>query len=398
MNLSVTKLGVSGLPRSRGDGLPSVWLSRTPLVSGRSEVERVHQKMPWRIRFATAMTILGGLLLGSGQLIWESSAWAREPKLSRSEEDWTHEVFPVRTHDFGTVARGSKVRCVFPVVNKTADDLEIAEVRTKCGCTEVRVGARVVPPGTKTTIEAILDTTKFVGYKASGLTLVLKRPTFAEIDLNFTAFIRSEITLEPGQADFGVVPRGSGATLKMRLAYNGKRADWQVTRMRTQRAGIKATLDPRPRTKVSDPIEYDLTIALNPAVPAGPYKDEITISTNDPDTPEFLISVSAVVQSSLTVSPSVLNLGRTPAGSTLKRAVVIKGRAPFRVTGFSGDEGMVKLVSDSAADAARPLHTLTLELTLPDRPGPFHLPLTIVTDQTGDATARLSIFATIEPR
>ena len=194
MNLPVTKPGVSSFPQPQFDPPPASF-------TGSVGTTRFHSEMPWRIRFATAMTILGGFLLGSGQICRESSSFAREG--GRGEGDWTREVFPVRTHDFGTVARGSKVRCVFPIVNKTSADLEIAEVRTKCGCTEVRVGARVIPPGTKTTIEAILDTTKFIGYKASGLTLILKQPTFAEIDLNFTAFIRSEITLEPGQADFG---------------------------------------------------------------------------------------------------------------------------------------------------------------------------------------------------
>ena len=64
----------------------------------------------------------------------------------------------------------------------------------------------MIPPGTQTTVEATLNTTNFQGYKASGLTLILDRPAFVEVDLNLTCFIRGDIVMNPGQIDFG--PRG----------------------------------------------------------------------------------------------------------------------------------------------------------------------------------------------
>ena len=64
-------------------------------------------------------------------------------RLGRPAEaaDWTDAVFPERSHDFGTVARGSKVRHSFKLVNSTAQEIHIASWKTKCGCTDVRVGA-----------------------------------------------------------------------------------------------------------------------------------------------------------------------------------------------------------------------------------------------------------------
>ncbi len=73
--------------------------------------------------------------------------------------------FPERSHDFGTVARGSKVRHSFPVVNSTDQPIHIKSYRAKCGCTDVRLGARDIPPGTQTVVEAVIDTTNFHGYK-----------------------------------------------------------------------------------------------------------------------------------------------------------------------------------------------------------------------------------------
>src|SRR6185312_16958018 len=119
-----------------------------------------------------------------------------------AQNNWFDVIFPEKSHNFGTVARGSKLRYAFRLVNRTSHDIHILDTRTKCGCTDVKVGARDVPPGTQTTIEATIDTTKFLGYKASGLTLVLDRPSFVEVDLNLICFIRGDVMLNPGQVDF----------------------------------------------------------------------------------------------------------------------------------------------------------------------------------------------------
>jgi hypothetical protein len=79
----------------------------------------------------------------------------------------------------------------------------------------------------------VLDTTKFQGYKASGLTLVLEKPSFLEIDLDLTCFIRGDVTLTPGAVDFGVVARTGRPTATLNLSYAGGQPDWQVARMET---------------------------------------------------------------------------------------------------------------------------------------------------------------------
>ena len=151
------------------------------------------------------------------------------------ESDWVTVVFPERAYDFGDVARGSQIRHTFPVVNKTSSEIRIANWRAKCGCTNVRVGARVIPPGTQTTIEATIDTTKFQGPKTSGLTLILISPTYAEVDLNLTCFIRGEIVMSPGQIDFGILrPSPTLPSASLTLTYAGGRSNWEIVQMKTQ--------------------------------------------------------------------------------------------------------------------------------------------------------------------
>src|SRR3954451_11056380 len=152
-------------------------------------------------------------------------AWTALALPNAGAQDWVSAVFPERAFDFGTVARGSKVHHTFKLLNRTNQEIHIADTRTKCGCTEVRVGSRDIPPGTQTIIEAVIDTTKFQGYKASGLTLVIDRPSFVEVDLNLTCFIQGEIVLNPGQVDFGIVHRGTRPSVSLTVKYLGSRPD-----------------------------------------------------------------------------------------------------------------------------------------------------------------------------
>ena len=92
-------------------------------------------------------------------------------------------LFPERSKDLGTVARGTKIRHTFRLVNTSDQDVHILHYQTKCGCTEVKIGARDIPPGTQTTIEATIDTTRFQNLKVSGLTVYFDRPQTAQVDL-----------------------------------------------------------------------------------------------------------------------------------------------------------------------------------------------------------------------
>src|SRR5262249_32385112 len=152
----------------------------------------------------------------------------------------------------------------FPVINRTNSEIRIAEWRPKCGCTDVKVGSRVIPPGTQTTVEATIDTTRFQGYKSSGLTLVLDRPVSVQLDLNLTCFIRGEVALTPGQLDFGTVrPNGTLPSVALTITYAGGRGGWEIADMKTQSALVKAVAKELDRP-ASGQVRWLVTATLQP--------------------------------------------------------------------------------------------------------------------------------------
>ncbi|HMB05733.1 MAG TPA: DUF1573 domain-containing protein [Isosphaeraceae bacterium] len=309
-------------------------------------------------------------------------------------QDWVAGVFPERSFDFGTVARGSKIHHTFKLINRTNQEIHIAAQRPKCGCTDVRVGAAVIPPGTQTVIEATIDTTKFVGYKASGLTLVIDRPTFVEVDLNLTCFIRGDLVLNPGQVDFGIVARGGSPTATLQLIYAGGQPNWGIVKMQTQTTHVSAKVLDQGRTPVGQ-IQYLLTATLNPSVPNGYFRDEVTLFTNDSASPTIPVSVTANVQSAVTVSPSIVNLGPVRVGSVVKKTVLVRSSQPFKLTALKASRDELSAAPDP--DEARPLHIINLTFKAPSQAGPYNAVFEIATDLKDEPPARLMTFANVVP-
>jgi hypothetical protein len=311
-------------------------------------------------------------------------------------QSWISSVFPERTYDFGTVARGSKLRHAFKVVNSTSREIHIADWRTKCGCTEVRVGAREIPPGTQTVVEATIDTSKFQGYKASGLTLVIDRPTPVELDLNINCFIRPDVLMNPGQVDFGVVPRGSKPSLVLNLTYTGGQSDWAVTKSQHGNSHLSAQLRELSRSPGGQ-VQYQLTASLDASVPPGFFKDEISLVTNDPSSPHIPITVSANVQAAVTISPAILNLGRVNPGQVVNKTILVRSNQsqPFKITEITSKSG--DLTASPVPDQARPLHSVSISFKAPAQPGPYNGSLLIATDLKDEPPAKLTTFATIAP-
>ncbi len=315
-----------------------------------------------------------------------------------ADSDWLTGVFPERAYDFGNVARGSQIRHAFLLVNRTSADIRIADWRTKCGCTAVRVGSRVIPPGTQTTVEATINTTNFQGHKASGLTLILDRPNWVEVDLNLTCFIRGDIIMNPGQVDFGVVSRSAKLpSASLTMTYAGGRSDWDIVKMKTQTDRVKAEAKETSRT-ADGQIHWFITATLQPSVPNGYFKDEITLITNDNPPQAIPVSVVANIQTGVTVTPSIINLGRVRPGQTVASTNVVHVRSrtsPFTITKLAANKPDVEPAEPKPGSLAD--HVVNLKFKAPEAVGPYHTVVTIETDLKEEPPVQIKVFATVTP-
>jgi hypothetical protein len=258
----------------------------------------------------------------------------------------------------------------------------------------VHVGAKVIPPGTQTTVEATIDTSRFLGFKPSGLTLRFDQPAFVVVDLNLTCFIRGDIVMNPGQIDFGIVRRDKLTPAALTLTYAGGRSDWEVTKMNTKSSKVKAELRELNRT-ADGQINYTLTATLQPGISNGYFRDEITLVTNDQQSPTIPISVVANIASSVSVTPSIINFGGVHPGQSVAKTVLVRSAEPFSITKLSPSSESIQ--ASETTKGPVPLHTLNLTFKASDKTGPDHATLTIETDLKEEPPAVLKTFATVVP-
>ena len=270
-------------------------------------------------------------------------------------------------HDFGVVPRGARMSHAFTIVNPLSVPLTIERLDASCGCTLGRPERTTIPPGERTRIVTSFDTARFVGSKEARLTVVLSDPQgrIKELSLKLSAVIRPDLTLSPGQLDFGRVDPERVTERTLTLARVQGPNDFAPTRMISACRFLEAELAELQRRPGLT--RYTLTARLKPGAPAGAFREEIRILTNDPDAPGVTIPVVGEVPEILVVSPRHLALGRLEPEHAVETRVLIKGPTPFRVTGIDGLGDGVECVNPpwEGSAAARPVQVLILRVTPP---------------------------------
>ena len=242
---------------------------------------------------------------------------------------WTDALFPEKSHDFGMVPRGVKVKHDFLLVNRLSEPITVVNLRPSCGCTSGKVDTPTVAPGQTAVIEAEMDTRNFVGPKATVLfvTLVTAGGREAEARLAVKSHILSDIVLNPGAIDFGTLKRGQAATRVLTIDRINS-PDWRFTRMVSATRSLSGQLVETARKNGA--VSYSLSVSVKPDAPVGLLRDELRLLSNDPETPSIPVMVTGVIRGDLTAAPSVLSLGQVHSSAGRRAASWFAPRVPSR--------------------------------------------------------------------
>lgn len=243
-------------------------------------------------------------------------------------QEWADKMFDHRDCDFGHVARGAQVEHRFVFENLYKEDVHIAGVRSSCGCTEPRVTRETLKTHERSEIVARFNTDTFLGERSATLTVTFDQPFHAEVQLHVRGYIRSDVVFEPGLLDFGSVDLGQTGEQAVEITYAG-RSTWKIREARCGSSYLSAQVEEVSRA--NGRVVYRLQATLSPDAPAGFFRDEITLVTNDESAPEVALAAQGRIVAPLTASPSSLLLGVCEPGETLTKQVVIKGREAFRI-------------------------------------------------------------------
>jgi hypothetical protein len=309
------------------------------------------------------------------------------------QQSWAEKLFKEGTsHDFKSVARGAQLYHKFKVVNIYAVPLEITNVRSSCTCGSVTPSVKVLEPRQEGYIEVMMDTRRFTGAKTISVYVTVGPQYISTAELRVSANSRADVVFNPGEIDFGNVPRGRAASKTIDVEYAGA-LDWRVSEIDRNNAPIEAVLEEWYRRPGQ--VGYRVKATLKADAPAGSHKWEVFLKTNDPASPLVPVLVEATVQSALTVLPETLKLGSLQLGAESTGRVFVKGSKPFRILSIEGLGDGLTTQAQFPSPEAQERHTLLLRCQ-PPKAGEFRRVLQIKTDLQ-EAPVTVTVEASVAP-
>jgi hypothetical protein len=305
-------------------------------------------------------------------------------------QEWARKMFPVTSHNFGTVAKGSKTEYRFVFRNLYEEDVHVVGVRTSCGCTSPTVSKNLLKTHETAEVVAAFNTRTFTGQHGATLTVTFDKPFSAEVQLRVAGNIRGDVTFDPPFVDLGTVDLGKGAERQIRVTRIGS-TPWEIKDVRSANSSFEVALS-QPARSGSRTI-YDLTARLKPSAPSGYVKGQLILVTNDPRAAQIPMDVEGRVVAEVTVSPQLLALGAVPAGETVTKNVVIRANREFTITGVFCSDGC--LTCEPKTTAAR-VHILPVTFQAGEAAGKVERELRIATDLGEGAVPVVTVQAQVE--
>ncbi|WP_437205328.1 DUF1573 domain-containing protein [Planctomicrobium sp. SH664] len=314
------------------------------------------------------LTRVAPLFVLSMSLFAGTSAVAQQSSLN-----WAEKMFSELNHNFGTVARGADVRHNIVITNLYEEDISISNVGTTCGCTAAKPDKTLLKTHEQALIEVKMNTVKFMHKKDSNVDVTLtfhgaKGSATKTVRIPISAYIRSDVVLTPGNADFGTVEYGTGAERKIEIAYAGNGANWQVTGVKSGDQTIDAKVREVSRTPTN--VLYELSVKLDPNSKMGNIQNQLTLLTNDRNSPEVPVLVFGRVEPDIVVTPEVQQLGKMAPGETKTFTVVIRGKRPFKIDHVECASNRNMFEVPRLTDASQPTHVVQFRYTAPEAGGP----------------------------
>ena len=335
--------------------------------------------------FSTGSVTFRKALLVAGAL-----AVVLAPSDAAFAQEWATKMFSSTSHNFGTVAKGSKTEYRFVFRNIYKEPLHVVGVRTSCGCTSPEVTVRDLKTHETGEVVAKFNTRTFLGQHGATLTVTFDKPYFAEVQLRVAGNIRGDVTFDPPFVDLGNVDLGKGAERSVRVTHVGS-TPWEIKDVRSANANFEVSLS-KP-THGPSQSAYDLTVRLKPEAAAGYVNGQLILVTNDPRAAQIPMDIEGRIVAEVTVSPQLLALGTVQPGASVTKNIVVRANRPFCVTGVTCSDGC--LTCEPKTTAAT-VHILPVTFAAGTMSGKVERQLKIATDLGEGAVPVVTVQATVE--
>jgi hypothetical protein len=205
-------------------------------------------------------------------------------------------------YDFKNIEQGKIVDHNFTITNTGGDLLKITDVRASCGCTAAKPDKLDLKPGESTEIKVTFNSSGRLGPQVKYVYVNTNDPSNTEIKLQITGNIVApgnsslseslpKIYFPEIQYDFGVVKEGAIVTHTFKIVNKGK-ARLDISDIKTS-CGCTAALVSN--KQIAPGKNGTIKVDLDTKNRQGKMSRTITITSNDPEEPTKVITISADV-------------------------------------------------------------------------------------------------------
>ena len=144
--------------------------------------------------------------------------------------------------DFGEVMRGRSVEHTFVFTNAGDAELIIDRVKSTCGCTGVLLSEKNIPPGSKGTIRAKFNSSRFNGAVKKNILLYSNDPSGKPVTFTVKGVVIIPLEANPARLMFGEVAVGQTKTISAVLT-NLSGQSIKLANIRTSNTAFRAEVD-----------------------------------------------------------------------------------------------------------------------------------------------------------
>ena len=322
----------------------------------------------------------------SSQSSPQQNPWANKfflPDIASNREQAAPAVI---THNFGEVPHGTICVQKFTITNIYDVPMQITEVRKSCTCLDYVPMLKTLKPNETADFTVTMNSGKFAGLNTQTFYVTFGPNFVSTAVIRVTATSRADVSINPGNVSFGVVPQGTRASQSLSIKYSGRSRDWKLTDVVPVQGPFEVKLNEVSRGGLlKGGAEYQVDVTIKPSAASGPISEQISIKTNDATHPIVQLMVTGTITAPLEIAPNKIRLDPVPIGQSTGQRVSIRAAKPFKVLGVDGvgDGITVDLPTLGAMGAPMPnVQVITIKFD-PTTPGTVSRVLRIRTDLEG---------------
>ncbi len=253
----------------------------------------------------------------------------------------------VREIKIRSFARDGEIMQSIRLLNASARPLPVKVASISCGCTGATVSPAILPPGGSGVLTAKMHATDSRLVTVNLQIGDARSPSSAPWAVVALQTRAPQVELPPTVMLSAAKGEAASASTMVRLPPGTRLMQLQVSE-----PWLSASVRPALPSDAKQAPSLNMEVKLSDKAPVGRFESAVRLKLAGAEVDELIVPISGMVSDDVLAEPSALVLGAHPAGSSVRKTIIVRGPRPFSITSASGSEG-VKVQADPQVLASR---------------------------------------------